>query len=187
MAGREVPPEPPDENSRYVPLTQGKFAIVDVADFARVSPFNWSVSVSGKRTYAYGHPNGKKVSMHRFLTKAPGGMVVDHIDHNGLNNRQSNLRVCTQHENLLNSRPRGKSSRFKGVCWNRFRRRWVAHICFNGRNLFLGAFTDESEAARAYDRKAYALFGEYAYLNFPEEIRLGVTEKSSSPRDVKLP
>jgi hypothetical protein len=168
---REVPAEPPDENSRYIPLTQGKLAIVDAADYERVSPFNWSVSVSGKRTYAYRALNGRKIALHRFLLDPPKGMVVDHIDRDGLNNRRSNLRVCTQHQNMLNSGPRGKSSRFKGVCWDRFRRRWVVHVCFNGKNLFLGAFTDEAEAARAYDRKACELFGEYAYLNFPAEIK----------------
>jgi hypothetical protein len=77
----------------------------------------------------------------------------------------------TPYENLFNSRPRGKSSRFRGVCWDKHRQRWVVHVCRNGRNHAVGGYEDEVEAARAYDRRAYEQFGEYAYLNFPEEIR----------------
>ena len=121
--------------------------------------------------YAYCHINGRTVALHRFLTNAPKGMVVDHIDGNGLNNRQSNLRVCTQRQNLYNSRPKGRHSQYKGVCWDKYRKRWVVYVRYEGRNIVVGRFRDEAEAARAYDRKAYELFGEYAYLNFPHEIR----------------
>jgi hypothetical protein len=96
-------------------------------------------------------------------------MVVDHIDHDGLNDRRSNLRICTQRQNLYNSRPKGRSSRFKGVCWDKARQRWVVYIRYGGRNRFIGQFADEIEAAKAYDRAAASLFGEYAYLNFPKE------------------
>lgn len=168
---RKAPPEPLDDGIRHIPLTKGRYAIIDAADFDRVARFNWCASVSGNRAYAYGWMNGRRVSLHRFLANAPQGMVVDHIDHNGLNDRRSNLRICTVRQNLYNSRPWGKSSRFKGVCWNRHAKRWVACIWLHGRNQYLGQFTDEIEAARAYDRKAYELFGKYAYLNFPEEIK----------------
>jgi hypothetical protein len=108
-----VPREPPDDSVRYVPLTRGKFVIVDTADYERVSGYKWCASGSGDRWYAVRNDRGRKVSMHRFLIDAPKGMVVDPIDGNGLNDRQSNLRVCTQRQNLLNSRARGKSSRLK--------------------------------------------------------------------------
>ena len=156
---------------RYIPLTKDKYAMVDAADYERAASFSWHTSISGNRTYAYYNINGRNVSLHRFLTNAPKGMVVDHIDHDGLNDRRSNLRLCTQRQNLYNSRPKGRSSRFKGVCWDKAGRRWVVYICHNGRNRFVGQFTDEIEAAQAYDRMAVELFGEYAYLNFPEEIR----------------
>jgi hypothetical protein len=167
---RTVPPEPPDESVRYVPLTKGKFAIVDAADYERVSRYKWCVSGSGNRLYAVRSDRGRHVSMHRLLTNAPRGMVVDHIDGNGLNNRRSNLRVCTQRQNLYNSRPKGKSSRFKGVCWDKNRRQWIVLISNGERSIHVGRFDDEVEAARAYDRKAFELFGEYAWLNFPEEL-----------------
>jgi hypothetical protein len=169
---RLTPPAVTDEKVRYVPLTQGLFAIVDVEDYERVSRYTWCASGMGNRVYAYRHDNGKTLAMHRFLTNCPQGMVVDHIDGNGLNNRQNNLRVCTQQQNLYNSRPKGKSSKYKGVCRDKRRKGWVVYVRYNRRNIFVGRFKDEIEAARAYDRKAYELFGEYAYLNFPEETRM---------------
>ena len=170
---RLAPPETADKSVRYVPLTKGKFAIVDAEDYERVRRYLWCASGSGKRMYAYRNDHGKTIAMHRFLTNCPKGMVVDHIDGNGLNNRQSNLRVCTQQQNLYNSRPKGRSSKYKGVCRDRAKNKWVVYVRHNGRNILVGRFDDEIEAARAYDRKAFELFGEYAYLNFPQEIRPG--------------
>ena len=98
---------------------------------------------------------------------APAGLVVDHIDGNGLNNRKSNLRVCTQAQNSLNSRPRrNSSSRYKGVSFYKRDKIWQAQIFYNFRTINIGRFDDEIEAALAYDRKAAELFGEFAYLNF---------------------
>ena len=96
-------------------------------------------------------------------------MEVDHKDLDGLNNRQDNLRNCTQEQNEYNKGPRGRKSRFKGV----YPRgdKWYAMIKHKGIVYYLGTFDDEVEAAKARDRKAYELEGEYAYLNFPEEIR----------------
>ena len=115
--------------------------------------------------------NGTTVSLHRFLMDAPQGMVVDHIDGNTLDDRRRNLRVCTQQQNRYNTRPQRKSSHFKGVCWDKAKRRWMVYVRHEGKSIFVGRFCSEVEAARAYDRKAYECFGEYAYLNFPNEVR----------------
>jgi len=109
--------------------------------------------------------------MHRAIMNPPDGTVVDHINRNSLNNRRCNLRICTQKENLRNGRPsRRSTSRFKGVYFDKQTRKWIAKIGYNGKTIHLGSFEDEVEAAKAYDRKAYELFGDFAYLNFPEEI-----------------
>ena len=101
---------------------------------------------------------------------APKGMVVDHIDGNGLNNRKSNLRICTKAQNVHNSRPRtNTSSKYKGVFWNKANKKWSATIHKGDKWTYIGGFDDEKEAARAYDRKAAEFFGEFAYLNFPEK------------------
>ena len=152
-------------------MTQKKFAIVDAEDYERVNRYKWCVSAKGNTIYAYRKDHGKNVYLHQFLMKPPKGMVVDHIDGNGLNDRKSNLRVCTKQQNLCNRGPIVRSSQFKGVHFCKWTQKWYATIRHGGVTIRLGPFDDEVEAARAYDRKAYELFGEYAYLNFPEEIR----------------
>ena len=110
--------------------------------------------------------------MHRQIMKAPKGMVVDHIDGNGLNNRRSNLRICTPRQNQWNRCPlktRKQTSPFKGVQYPTGKSRPYARIQYNGKTIHIGVFDSEVEAAQAYDRKAVELFGEFAYLNFPED------------------
>jgi len=106
--------------------------------------------------------------MHRLIMRPRRGYVVDHIDGNGLNNRRCNLRVCTRRQNQANRGPCGGSSQFVGV--SRERDKWRAEIHYRGKHIYIGIFTDEAEAAKARDRKAYELHGEYAYLNFPEDF-----------------
>ena len=181
---RLAAPESTDPSVRYIPLTKGLFAMVDAADYERVSQYTWCASCSGNRVYAYRKDRRKTVRLHQFLMNPPKGMVVDHIDGNGLNDRRSNLRVCTQHQNLFNSRPIVKSSRFKGVYFRRRSGKWCAGIRHCGHDLHIGTFDDEIEAAQAYDRKAHELFGEYAYLNFPEELGLPGREVTGDKRRV---
>lgn len=168
---RGTPPKSRDPSVRYVALTRNKFALVDAEDYERVNQFKWCVSAKGNKMYAYRKDHGKNVYLHQFLMNPPQGKVVDHIDGNGLNDRKSNLRNCTKQQNLWNRGPTARDSRFKGVHFCKWTRKWYARIGYHGTTICLGPFDKEIEAARAYDRKAYELFGEYAYLNFPEEIR----------------
>ncbi|MCK4958549.1 MAG: HNH endonuclease, partial [Planctomycetes bacterium] len=163
-----------ESDVRRIPLTRGRFAIVDAEDYARLSRYNWYAKGGPHTFYAVrrGMRNTEKrtVFMHRVITDAPGGLVVDHIDHNGINNCKSNLRVCTAAENNRNTRGRSDSkSRYKGVNWGNRDRKYSARICCNGKRITVGHFDDEVKAAKAYDKKAKELFGEFAYLNFPEE------------------
>lgn len=160
------------DGTRMIPLGQGQFAIIDAADYHKVSKYQWW-TVSGSNTsYAVTRHKGKYLYMHRLITSAPKGLLVDHIDHNGLNNTRRNLRVCTHAQNTRNSRPiRNTSSKYKGVSRINNSKSWQARICHKKKNIWLGAFVDEAEAAREYDKKAKQLFGEFAYLNFPDEER----------------
>lgn len=92
------------------------------------------------------------------------GMIVDHIDHNGLNNQRSNLRVCTISENNQNRRPK-KGKNYLGTKFVKSTNKWHAIL----RTKFIGTFLSEIEAAKAYDKAAKEKFGEFAYLNFPNE------------------
>jgi hypothetical protein len=157
------------EGARLIPLTQGRFAIVDAEDYDRLSKHKWHVLKCHRTEYAGSYQDGKYILMHRVLLNAPAGLLVDHRDGNGLNNRKANLRLCTHQENIYNQRPRlGATSRFRGVCWRKTRRRYEARIQKDGKRYSLGSFADEIEAAVAYDIKAMELFGEFAYLNFPK-------------------
>lgn len=97
---------------------------------------------------------------------AQPGVIVDHANHNTLDNRRSNLRICTYQENNMNAQKRqNTSSQYKGVRWNQKNRRWYAGIKFNKKDIHLGTFKDEIEAARAYNASALMLFGPFAVLN----------------------
>jgi len=164
---RPKPVAPTGDDVRWIPLGDGSYAYVDAADYEWLSQWDWYMGSSG---YAVRHEKGKGILMHRQIMQPPKGMVVDHIDGNRANNCRFNLRVCTPQENTLNQRKQsGLSSRFKGVGYCKRRRKWYARISFRGDEIWLGCFTDEVEAARAYDRKAVELFGAYARLNFPRE------------------
>jgi len=165
------PPMTMDEHEpqvRRIPLGKGLFATIDAADYDQVRKYRWRAIRNGRKVYAATRKNGRTVYMHRMLMRPRKGYVVDHIDGNGLNNRRCNLRVCTPAQNLANKAPLGGTSRFVGVY--RYRDKWVAHVVCQGKHYYVGAFADEVEAAKARDRKAYELHGEYAYLNFPEDL-----------------
>lgn len=102
----------------------------------------------------------------RFMCDVPKGMVVDHINGDGLDNRRANLRIVSSQQNNQNrAKMRGTSSQYKGV--SRTRERWLAYLYVNYKQVRLGTFEDEADAARAYDAAARQQFGSCAALNFP--------------------
>jgi len=157
-----------DPSIRRIPLGNGRFAVVDAADYEEVSKYKWRASHHGRTIYATCVKRGRVVYMHRMIMKARKGALVDHVDGNGLNNRRCNLRMCTPQQNRANVGPRGGASGFVGV--HRFRDKWAARVSHRGKMYHLGTYDDPVEAAKVRDRKAYGLFGEYAYLNFPEDF-----------------
>lgn len=151
----------PDEY-KLIPLTQGKFTMVDNEDFESLKDINWCC-VNG---YVYNNEIG---FIHRLIMNCPSDMVIDHINHDKLDNRKENLRFATIAENNRNQRPvRNSYSKYKGVFFIKSQGKWEADICKNYTRYKLGRFTTEEEAGMAYDKKAIELYGEFAYLNFPE-------------------
>ena len=163
--------------NKHIPLTQGKFAIVDAADYAELSKYKWRVKwcKNVKSFYvirSLPRVNGKSkvVTMHREILGALPGQYVDHINHDTLDNRRENLRICTNAQNCANRiKSVNTSSQFKGVYWCKVMSKWRSRIGEQPQHI--GYFTDEIEAARAYDEAAKELFGEFALLNFPEGNR----------------
>jgi len=159
-----------------IPLTRGLTATIDAEDFEKISQFKWCAKKSGSRYYAVayvrggGRSNNKQVAMHRLILDYYGALDVDHINGNQLDNRKCNLRIVTRTQNNLNQkRIRGKTSRFKGVYFDKRRKRFVAEAKINGKRIFQKYFLTEIEAARAYDETARKYFGEFACVNFGGE------------------
>ncbi|MGA1567624.1 MAG: AP2 domain-containing protein [Methylophilaceae bacterium] len=118
-----------------------------------------------------GRKKTTKLLLHRTILNPSKEKIIDHIDHNGLNNRRENLRICTVTQNAANQRKRKGSSNFKGVYWNKRDQVWRAGIGYKGKDLHLGHFKDELEAAKAYDKAAKDLWGEFANLNFENDYK----------------
>jgi hypothetical protein len=147
-----------------IPLHGGQFALIDDDDFELVSQFKWIAATKGGLSYARCRLDGKPFGMHRLILGKPKG-PIDHKNGNGLDNRRSNLRLCTHAENMRNRRKMAKcASKFKGVTLHssgNFR----ATIYQGGEPLCLGTFTSEEHAARQYDRAARIFFGKFAKTN----------------------
>ena len=159
-------PADPAKGAKRIPLDNGFYAYVDAADYEWLSRYNWRL----QNGYAARREKTKVVYMHRELMKPPRGMTVDHANRNRLDNTRENLRVCTQQENSHNNgKHMGSSSRFKGVGYNREKKKWFAKAYIEGERIWLGYHEEEVAAAKVYDAKAVELFGEFAHLNFPED------------------
>jgi hypothetical protein len=160
---------------RKIPLTQGRFAIVDPQDYPRLSRYKWRLCRTKGKNVLYAErsirqPGGRysRLLMHRQLIKIPEGFVIDHINGNGLDNRRANLRLATVAQNAWNSRKRNPRSGYKGVCFASDKGLWRAAIVCHGRRIHLGYFKDKITAAKAYDSAAKKYYGEFAKPNFPE-------------------
>lgn len=154
---------------KSIPLSQGKFALVDDEDFDYQNQWKWSAQKHQNTFYAVRHPAGKKnetIYMHREIMKTPAGMLTDHIDHNGLNNQRYNLRICNNAKNQFNGQKRpNNTSGYKGVI--KVRGGWEARLVKDDKRVFRKVFRSLEEAALAYDEAAREHYGEFASLNFP--------------------
>ena len=148
-----------------VPLTRGRYSLVDENGANKVSGYNWFYDNGYAMRISYKNKERKKVYMHRFLLGVSSGMTTDHINLNGLDNRYSNIRECTQGENSRNKRSTLGSSKYKGVCWCKDARKWHARIKVNRVTRNLCFFDDEEYAAIVYNKAAIKYHGEFARLN----------------------
>lgn len=151
------------------------FAIVDESDGETIGRYRWNVLRASNTFYARAnmkdvHGVWRVVYMHHLVLPLSAEKKVDHKNRNGLDNRRSNLRYSSTSQNTSNSGPRCDSaSGFKGVFWCHQTQAWRSEIRPNGGYIYLGRFNTPEDAARAYDAAARKHFGEFAYLNFPEE------------------
>jgi hypothetical protein len=153
--------------AKIIKLTQGKCAIVDDWDFIFLSKYKWYFAEGYAMSGGIGEKN---IRMHRLIMQPQGNNFIDHKNRNGLDNRRSNLRICTMGENKRNQKIyKNNTSGFKGVCLrNKLLykiKKWQARISVGGKRISLGYHKTRKEAAIAYNMAAQNLHGEYAKLN----------------------
>jgi hypothetical protein len=161
---------------KRIPVSNGKYyTMVDDIDYKYLSKRKWQYTKSNSNTvYVVGwekdeNNKDRRILMHRIIMDANKGIVVDHKNGNGLDNRRQNLRICTHSQNMANrSISTRNTSGYKGVMYHpnhSTKSPWLATICFQGKSVAIGLFETPQAAARAYNAKAKELFGEFAYLN----------------------
>ena len=147
---------------KKIELTRGQFALVDDEDFEWLDQWKWYANWDSHIKGFYAVRNERKgeyksfkqrrqIIMHRVIMNASKGMHVDHINHNSLDNCKNNLRIVSNRQNTHN-RTKKSTSKYPGVYWHKQMKKWRADIRLNGKHTHLGYFTDEREAAKAYEK-----------------------------------
>jgi len=165
---------------KKIELTQNQYALVDDEDYNRLNRWKWCAGYYSciKSYYAKRNTprdkNGKHttICMHRIIMNAPSNLQVDHRNHDTLDNRKENLRLCTYSQNGMNRKlHKNTTSQYKGVYWHKQGKKWLAHIRTKDKSIYLGLFKSEIQAAKAYNKKAKELFGEFALSNNIKEMK----------------
>lgn len=143
----------------YASNTNNPF-FFDLEDYDKIKNFCWHETEDGYMATRVG--NKAHFMMHRLIMDCLNGMDVDHISHNGADNRKNNLRMCTRQQNNRNKRKTDKNtSGVVGVCWNKMRKKWQASIMVDKKNIYLGLYNDINEATKARKEAEIKYFGEF--------------------------
>lgn len=156
---------------KEIKLTKNKISIIDDEDFDRVSKYKWHCLANdyAARKFYYEKKDGKWVTkyirLHQFVLNE-FNKEIDHINGNRLDNRKENLRFCDRTLNNANiGLKSNNTSGYKGVRLNRTMKKWFASITAYKKVYYLGSFKDKIDAAKAYNKKAKELFGDFARIN----------------------
>lgn len=146
-----------------IPLTRNAFAEIDDEDFELVSRFKWRLQKRNPIATGYAVAGRNKIIyMHRLIINAPLDKEIDHIDRNSLNNHKNNLRPATRSQNVANSN--NPKKKYKGV-YKYSKNRFRAMIWNGSKQIIIGSFKVEEDAAKAYNEAAHRIYGEFAYVN----------------------
>jgi hypothetical protein len=156
-------------------LTKGKQTIIDRDDYEKIMDYKWiahkckdndSFRVRARKLGTF----SDRIYLHRLIMNVEdSNVVIDHKNHNQLDNRKCNLRICTKSQNNKNQiKRKNNTSGFKGVSYSKIHNKFEAYIKCDYKYYYLGLYETKEEAARVYDHYASILFGEFALLNFKE-------------------
>lgn len=160
-------PDDPTGQTMLVPLTKGRFALIDTIDAELIGQHRWYAMQVNHLWYAItaiGVGAGRMVLMHRMI-RADIVIDIDHDNRDGLDNRRRNLRPATKSQNNANRAANAPRSGYKGVRRSSPGGGWTAYIKVMGVHIHLGTFATPEEAARVRDARAVIEFGEFAELN----------------------
>lgn len=158
-----------DNNITYVYTTSNEKIIIDSEDWEKVKPYCWYINSNG---YAMGTRHrvtkSKNIQLHRLIMDVldKPDIIIDHKNGNPLDNRKCNLRKCTKAQNDYNKRMQPyNTSGVTGVTWDKSRNKWQANICYKGKCIHLGRFTNKQDAINARKQGEDKYFGEFSYNN----------------------
>lgn len=149
---------------KKIPLTQGKFALVDDEDFEELSKYKWYYSCGYARRTGP-RPRQERIYMHRTIMNPPKDKLIDHINHDTLDNRKNNLRISTKSTNGMNrGKNKNNSSGYKGVHFKKDKNKWCARITIERKIIFLGYFNNPLDASLAYNNAAINIHKDFASI-----------------------
>lgn len=172
------PPEPENliPNTRLIRVSRGEYAIVDEKNFERLNKYRWHLHVDNKSGVCYvyrykGTYKQKTIKMHSEVMGITDNTPVDHIFHDGKDNTENHLRICTISQNNKNQKVNSSrgTSKYKGVHFDKRTGKWVAQINSKGKRIYIGSFETQKLAAIAYNEQAIIEYGEYCDLNVIED------------------
>lgn len=151
---------------KTITISDGSIAKVDTEDYERIASYHWHKDGAGYARTNLWNKN-MKPRMHRLVLEGVSTKLhIDHINGDRLDNRKSNLRICTCSQNVMNRGPQANnSSGFKGVIFDKSRNKWRAEICVDKKRIYLGRYETAEKAAEAYNFAAIKYHGEYAFIN----------------------
>jgi HNH endonuclease/AP2 domain-containing protein len=156
--------------TKEIQLTQGGTVLVDEADYEWLKQWRWQFQHGYAIRVTKFLGVSKTLFMHREIMNPQKGFEVDHINHNKLDNRRENLRICTRSQNQSNNGlSRINTSGFKGVTFHKKTQKWQSQIGIDGKIVYIGLFDTPEKAAHAYDEVAREKHGVFANLNFDQE------------------
>ena len=152
---------------KKINLTQGKFTIISDEDFDKISEYKWFYGMCNGIGYAcanqfFGNGKYKRLLMHRIIMDAPPDKMTDHINKDPLDNRRSNLRLCTNAQNQFNSKTKLGASGIKGVSWHKIANKWRTQLRIGNKRIHLGLFKNKLDAGKAYQDAVKKYHGEFA-------------------------
>ncbi len=145
--------------------------LLNSEDIEKAKQYHWMVRPLGrKKEHFYAVANigkGKQILLHRLILNAAKGQYIDHVNHDTLDNRKQNIRLCTQSENMRNSQ-RDTPSGVQGVYWHKINKKWIARIFINNTSIFLGSYVTKDEAIKKRKQAEVDYYGEFRFKE--EEI-----------------